>query len=127
MKVLEAKYAIVTNPEVTDLLKEQGVDRGLGGKGQQALWTYLTEQGAHKDSRDSVATFLGALKEHSYKLSRAEKVQLVNLRPQSDLELQLAIPNSLELSSDERVQELLAIIKEHLAAPVATKAPVEEA
>lgn len=32
---------------------------------------------------------LHALQEHSYKLSRAEKVQLVNLRPQSDLELQL--------------------------------------
>ena len=38
---LEAKYAIVTNPEVTDLLKEQGVDRGLGGKGQQAVSALL--------------------------------------------------------------------------------------
>ena len=26
------------------------------------LWTYLTEQGAHEDSRETVATFLSALK-----------------------------------------------------------------
>ena len=38
-----------------------------------------------------------------------------------------AIPNSLELSSDERIRELVALIKEHLAAPVATESPLEEA
>ena len=38
-----------------------------------------------------------------------------------------AIPNSLELSSDERVRELVALVKEHLAAPVATEVAVEEA
>ncbi|XP_054907288.1 DNA-directed RNA polymerase III subunit RPC9 isoform X1 [Poeciliopsis prolifica] len=99
MEVKNANAAMLCNYEVFKLLtdlKEQRRDAGKSkhSVGQQNLNTimyetlkYLSKTPCSRQSPEIVKEFLGTMMHH--KLTKAEKLQLLNHRPQTAVEIQL--------------------------------------
>lgn len=115
MEVVDACSSIVSNKEVLDLLK------ATSGKKHTNLATILYETTSYLESSpvstysiESLSTFLNLLKERNYSLTKLEKIQLVNLKPQNETELHLIIDNIEEKLNDEQRNELLTLIQSTL-------------
>merc|ERR1711998_176904 len=85
----------VTNREVLDMLLERSCHRERQGKlGRQieaAALEYLEQQQLEQQTPERIVQFLTAIAE--YGLSKEEELQLINLRPQSEIELSLIVYN----------------------------------
>uniref|UniRef100_A0A8C6LF19 DNA-directed RNA polymerase III subunit RPC9 n=1 Tax=Nothobranchius furzeri TaxID=105023 RepID=A0A8C6LF19_NOTFU len=102
-------------------LKEQRKDGGKSkhSAGQQNLNTimyetlkYLSKTPSSRQSPEIVKEFLTTMMPH--KLTKAEKLQLLNHRPQTAVEIQLMVEESEERLSEEQIEELIQTISDHL-------------
>ncbi|XP_077403792.1 DNA-directed RNA polymerase III subunit RPC9 isoform X2 [Vanacampus margaritifer] len=105
---------------LTDL-KEQKKDSGKSkhSAGQQNLNTvmyetlkYLSKTPCSRQRPEMVQAFLSTMMRH--KLTKAEKLQLLNHRPQTAVEMQLMVEESEERLSEEQIEELIQTISEIL-------------
>lgn len=122
MEVLNEKAAMLSNYEVFQLLQEtENQTKGGNSKKRQAkhlvnLSTICYEARKHLEktpcksqSPEIIEDFLKAME--PFKLTKAEKLQLLNLRPTTPVEIQLIIEDSEErLKTDQEIEELLNVI-----------------
>lgn len=111
MEVVDACSTLLSNKEVLDLLKSNA------SKKQTNLATiiyettsYLESSPAATSSTSDLVEFLDAIKERKYDLSKMEKIQIANLKPENETELHLIIDNIEERFTEEQRADLLQII-----------------
>ncbi|XP_037772461.1 DNA-directed RNA polymerase III subunit RPC9-like [Penaeus monodon] len=122
MEVLNCKGAVLSNCEVYALLQDlcrQEKGRKNMMKTQADLaniafetMKYLEKTACRNQNAEVIQGFLQAVKE--FKLTKAEKLQLINLRPTTPVEMQLIIEDSEERLSEEQVEELIGLVELHL-------------
>ncbi|GBN12495.1 DNA-directed RNA polymerase III subunit RPC9 [Araneus ventricosus] len=147
MEVIKDNAALLSNTEVLALLENLKSDlkgpkysvRLTEGqlsdkeKALQRLNTvvyetvkYLEEMPCATQTPESVRNFLTAIQ--PYSLTKAEKLQLLNMRPTSLVEIQLLIEESEERFNEDQMNEILAAIAETLPpAPESDSKPPSEA
>nr|XP_057943506.1 DNA-directed RNA polymerase III subunit RPC9 isoform X2 [Doryrhamphus excisus] len=115
---------MLSNYEVFKLLTDLKGQRSESGKskhsiGQQNLNTimyetlnYLSKSPCSRQSPEIVKEFLSTMKHQ--KLTKAEKLQLMNHRPQRAVEMQLMVEESEERLSEEQIDELIQTISQLL-------------
>ncbi|XP_034540315.1 DNA-directed RNA polymerase III subunit RPC9 [Notolabrus celidotus] len=120
MEVKNASAAMLSNYEVFKLLtdlKEQRKDSGKNkhSTGQQNLNTIMYETLKHlsktpcsRQSPEIVKEFLNTMMPQ--KLTKAEKLMILNHRPQTAVEIQLLVEESEERLSEEQIEELIQIV-----------------
>lgn len=126
MEVLNEKAAMLSNYEVYQLLLETEM-QNKGGKTKMKqpkhlvnLSTICYEARKHLEktpcksqSPEIIEDFLKAME--PFNLTRGEKLQLLNLRPTTPVEIQLIIEDSEErLKTDQEIEQLLDIIASKL-------------
>ena len=122
MEVLNDNAALLSNYEVYSLL--QDIQAGKNGqkkpnKSQNNLSTivystlkYLEKTPSKDQSPEVLDRFMQRLQ--PYNLTKAEKLQLLNQRPVSAVEIQLLIEESEERLTETQISEVLEIIAETL-------------
>jgi hypothetical protein len=125
MEVVNHNAGMLSNYEVYALLQEsqtkpskiKGPNRGLENLATIAYETnkYLSETPCKMQSPKVIEDFLMALR--PYKLTRAEKLQLLNLRPMTAVEIHLVVEECEERLTERQVDELLKLVAERLPGP----------
>lgn len=117
MEVVDKCAALLCNKEVFTVLEEYTKQQKQSKHGDQNLNTityetlkYLNETTASVQTPESIENVLKNLS--SYGLTKAEKLQLINLRPTTAVELSLIIEESEERISEEQMEEILEILLE---------------
>ncbi|XP_029468777.1 DNA-directed RNA polymerase III subunit RPC9 isoform X5 [Rhinatrema bivittatum] len=116
----DSSTTMLSNYEVFQLLTDLKEQRKESGKskhsvGQQNLNTimyetlkYLSKTPCQHQSPEVLRDFLTAMKPH--KVTKAEKLQLLNHRPRTAVEIQLIIEESEERLTEEQIEELIETI-----------------
>ncbi|XP_015597279.1 DNA-directed RNA polymerase III subunit RPC9 isoform X2 [Cephus cinctus] len=117
MEVRNDCAAYLSNYEVLDIL--QGIKSNKKQKmtqNQLATITYQTiryleDTACKKQSPEKIQDFLRAVE--GFKLTKCEKLALLNICPKTALEIQLVIEDSEDRLSEEEVESLLKIVAAH--------------
>ncbi|XP_064605539.1 DNA-directed RNA polymerase III subunit RPC9-like [Liolophura sinensis] len=121
MEVIQDNAAMLSNYEVFSLLQDiqHGKSQEKPGKHQEQLSTIVYETTKHlgnttcvHQTPEVIQNFMEALK--PYKLTKAEKLQLLNHRPVSAVEIQLIVEESEERLTEEQIEELLLVVEKYL-------------
>ncbi|KAM8976226.1 DNA-directed RNA polymerase III subunit RPC9 [Pelodytes ibericus] len=117
MEVKDANSALLSNYEVFQLLTDLKAQQREGRKnkssaGQQNLNTimyetlkYLSNSPCQHQSPEILQEFLTTMKAH--KLTKAEKLQLLNHRPSTAVEIQLMVEESEERLTEVQIEQLI--------------------
>ncbi|CAN6462904.1 unnamed protein product [Victoria cruziana] len=129
----EKKSGILTNFEVLEHLRSRGATRdpfgslSMSSRSECKVFDYLAQTSAATQSREKISEFLR--QSEKYKLTSAEKVQVINLSPSRPVELDGIVPEVENRMSDDEVNELLNLVVE-LLPPCPSKSgsadPMEE-
>jgi hypothetical protein len=138
MEILNKNVALLSNYEVYDLLKRTKEDQTLKSIKKKKLdpnsanlsavvdkhlptivyesLKYLEKSPCANQTSHIVSDFLTKLEEKKdeFKLTKIEKLQLLNLRPNNAVELQAIIDDSEERFSIEQMDSLLEFVQENL-------------
>lgn len=123
MEVVNDCVALLSNQEVLSLLNDIQTGKGYRkpNSQQQNLATicyetakYLEKTPCQHQDAELVKDFTKRLE--PYKLTKAEKLQLLNHLPTTAVEIQLLIEESEERLSEEQTDEILTIVAEYLPA-----------
>ncbi|XP_019856999.1 PREDICTED: DNA-directed RNA polymerase III subunit RPC9-like [Amphimedon queenslandica] len=115
MEVINDKVAMLSNYEVYKFLhanKDQANRCQDLATISYETKKYLSSTPCIYQSPDCISKFLESLSK--YKLTKAEKLQLVNLRPTQPVELQLVIEEIEERFSEEEISDIIDLVTEHL-------------
>ena len=137
MEIVNKKSAFLSNNEVYTLLKEvkekqdlkiknnkqQRVDKHLPTIVYESL-KYLEKTACVNQSPEVIKEFLAKCEQ--YKLTKIEKLQLLNQRPATAVELQLLIEDSEERFTLEQMDELLEFLNSTLPSKESTDIPQQE-
>ncbi|XP_064479346.1 DNA-directed RNA polymerase III subunit RPC9-like [Ornithodoros turicata] len=123
MKVIKENAALLSNYEVLKLLKEFQSDK-KGSKSSKSLQNlatvsyetvaYLENTPCAQQTDECVESFLKEILATSFQLTKAEKLQLINHRPTTFVEIQLLIEESEERLSEDDMQTILDIVQRTL-------------
>ncbi|XP_031844283.1 CGRP receptor component [Nomia melanderi] len=118
MEVLKECAAYLSNYEVLDILQNIKANKKQKMKQNQLATItyqtirYLEETPCKKQSSEKIRDFLKAVE--SFKLTKCEKLTLLNVCPKTPLEIQLIVEDSEERLSDEEVESLLQAVTNYL-------------
>ena len=122
MEVIDSNLSVLSNFEVLTLLKDIQAgqnDQSKPNRNQQNLATityeaskYLEKTPCQYQTSEIVQKFMLALT--PFKLTKAEKLQLLNNRPTTAVEIQLLIEESEERLTEEQIDGLLEVINSTL-------------
>ncbi|XP_065178152.1 DNA-directed RNA polymerase III subunit RPC9-like [Sycon ciliatum] len=119
MEVVDDQAAMLSNYEVYSILKDAKQSKKHSHQNVATIVyetsSYLEKTPCGKQSEEAVTKFLQALRE--FKLTKLEKLQLLNHRPTSQVELHFLIAESEERFGDEELQKILEIVESTLDAP----------
>ena len=118
MEVINENASMLSNYEVLSLLTD--ISKGKNGQkkpnnSQQNLATitysalkYLEGTTCAKQSPTVLQTFMRAVQK--FNLTKAERLQILNTRPVTAVEIQLIVEESEERLTEEQIEELIEII-----------------
>ena len=123
MEVVNGKAAFLSNYEVFELLKELKEEEAnkklTKGRNFDTLvycaLKYLKNTPCAQQSEKTVTEFLTAIKE--FELTEAECLQILNLRPSTEVELQLIIEEVEDRLTTEQTERLLELVSLYLGEP----------
>ena len=142
MEVLNKNVAFLSNSEVNELLKQTKEDltAKLTKKKQQKAQNvdadsasninidkhlptivyeslrYLEKTPCAHQTADAVRQFLRKLKDSEFKLTKVERLQIVNHQPKTAVELQVLIEDAEERFTIDQIDKLLEFISDNLPA-----------
>uniref|UniRef100_G3MKV8 DNA-directed RNA polymerase III subunit RPC9 n=2 Tax=Amblyomma TaxID=6942 RepID=G3MKV8_AMBMU len=139
MKIIKESTAFLSNYEVLKLLKElQSDKKSSGGGGSKAARTvpnlatvsyetitYLEQTACARQTDERIEDFLQQISALPFKLTKIEKLQLINHRPTTAVEIQLLIEESEERLSEDDVQTILDLVERTLPPAVEEEAENE--
>ncbi|XP_020295897.1 DNA-directed RNA polymerase III subunit RPC9 [Pseudomyrmex gracilis] len=114
MKVIKGNWnTLLSNYEVLDILQQNTKSYKKKKMNQLATITYQTikyleDTPCKKQTPDIINQFLRAME--PFKLTKAEKLALLNICPTTPLEIQLLIEEAEERLTDEEVETVLQIV-----------------
>lgn len=112
MEIVKVNGGLLSNYEVLQALSDIKTNKsGLEQNASTVVYEtiqYLNQLQAAKQTPDSIANLLAKLDKFS--LTKAEKLQLINLLPTTAVEVQLIVEESEERLTEEQVEELLQIV-----------------
>ena len=121
MEVKRECAAMLCNYEVLQLLSDLKTGKGQKkpNTSQTHLATvsyetvkYLENTPCAKQTPEIISKFMTAIQ--PYNLTKSEKLQLLNQRPRTAVEIQLIVEESEERLTEDQIYELLDVMKEHL-------------
>ncbi|XP_058082598.1 uncharacterized protein LOC131230692 isoform X2 [Magnolia sinica] len=121
MKIKEAKAGALTNFEVLDLLRSRGATSDpLGALGAVSpseckVFNYLVNSAACNQTREIINEFLK--RSEKYNLARAEKLNIINMRPSSEPQIFPIIEDCETRLDTDKLKELVSIVVEVLPPP----------
>uniref|UniRef100_A0A6M2CX91 DNA-directed RNA polymerase III subunit RPC9 n=1 Tax=Rhipicephalus microplus TaxID=6941 RepID=A0A6M2CX91_RHIMP len=136
MKIIKENAAFLSNSEVLALLKGLQSDK-KGGKASgprtvpnlatvsYETVTYLEGTACLRQTPEHIEDFLRQISELPIKLTKIEKLNLLNHRPTSPVEIQLLIEESEERLTDEDINTILDLVERTLP-PREDEEPVDE-
>lgn len=119
MEVVNENVATLSNAEVFQLLEDEKlIEHRITNVATVAYETikHLEKTPCRHQDKDTIESFMKALER--YEFTKAEKLQLLNLRPTSIVEVQLIVEELDErLKTEEELQKLIDLIEEKLPLP----------
>ena len=119
MEITNNNSALLSNIEVLKILKENQENKARM-KSNKNLATityetikYLKDSPACQIKPNQMIRFLNEIKD-KFRLTKFEKLQIINHRPQTVVELQLLVEENEERFSEDAMQRLLDSVKQHL-------------
>lgn len=115
MKVLQGNAGLLSNFEVLDLLRSRGADKGPLSKlvpSELKVYNYLIPTPAGTQNTESLKNFLADTEPFNF--TAAEKLQVLNSRPSTEVEVHLIVEDCDERLSSERVEQFLAVVEQTL-------------
>ncbi|CAD5117405.1 DgyrCDS6178 [Dimorphilus gyrociliatus] len=119
MEVVEKTHALLSNHEVLSHLRDiqNGTnDQRKPGRNQQNLATvcystvkFLEQTPAVSQSVEIIENFMQKIE--PFNLTKAEKLQILNLRPTTQVEIQLLVEECEERLSEDDIEKLLQIVQ----------------
>ncbi|CAO2826461.1 unnamed protein product [Amaranthus hypochondriacus] len=131
MKIQKANAAPLTNFEVLDLLRSRGAAKdttramSLITPSEFKVYDYLVESAAYNQTRESINTFLEKSKD--YQLTKAELINIINIRPTSAVEIASIIEHHEERNLEEQLDNIVEMVMEVLPPPLNEQNSDEEA
>ncbi|XP_039682727.1 DNA-directed RNA polymerase III subunit RPC9 [Medicago truncatula] len=129
MKILEENAGALTNFEVLDFLRAKGASKDPSrvlakvAMSEYKVYDYLVKTPAGSQTRESVKEYFTAIKQHD--LSEAEVLNVLNIRPASEVEIYHIIEDCEERFPDEEVTEIVEKVGNTLPAPPDKATPEE--
>lgn len=112
MEVVESCSALLSNREVLELLRSNITKKPTNlATILYETTSYLESSPAASTSIASLTEFLDQVKEHKFDLTKVEKIQLANLKPQNETELHLIVDNIEERFTEQQRVDLLQLVQ----------------
>lgn len=114
MKVKEANAGLLCNFEVIDLLQSRGANQediasfGSIMPSECKVYDYLSQTPAGTQTRDALHKFIKQI--DKFKLTKAECLQVVNMRPSSAVEIHLIVEDCEERMAADTVDHFLETV-----------------
>ncbi|XP_050345485.1 DNA-directed RNA polymerase III subunit RPC9-like [Nymphalis io] len=121
METINAHAAFLCNYEVMQILQQLKDKTQKKHKREGSLATvtyetvhYLQDTECKNQLAESIQNFLKAMK--CFKLTKSEKLMMVNTPPRTELEIQLIVQESEERLSEEDVRKIIDLVNEFFPA-----------
>lgn len=121
MKILQKNAGALTNAEVLDFLRSRGASTDRTrvfapvAPSEFQVHDYLVQTAACNQTRENINHFLTRCE--TYDLAKAEKLNIINIRPSSLVEMDPLIEECENRMSSEAVEELVNLTVEVLPPP----------
>ncbi|KAJ8725905.1 hypothetical protein PYW08_004088 [Mythimna loreyi] len=119
METTKVNAAFLCNYEVMQILQQLKDSTQKKHKREGSLATvtyetvhYLQDTECKKQNAQSIQKFLEAMK--NFKLTKTEKLMMVNTPPRTELEIQLIVQESEERLSEDEVRKVIELVNEFL-------------